>query len=151
MDVLYQICGRKQERAVTPSYIYIHSQSSLFTGVRFLENPVNTELFHLHLHYACMPLLNTKIINESHENKEAASPCWSPSVTLCGRRLEIFRLLRVAMTSREVPMNGKKWVTLYFVRKSELADWLYWATNTHVKCNAVWRYAVVVNKTFIFK
>jgi hypothetical protein len=91
----------------------------------FLENPVNmenanTELFHLHLHYAWMPLLITKIIkNESCENKEAASPCWSPSATLRCRRLEIVCLLRMAVNSREVPGNGKKWVTLYFTRMSE--------------------------------
>jgi hypothetical protein len=56
-----------------------------------------------------MPLLSTKIIkNESRENKEAASPCWSPSATLRGRRLEIFCLLRMAVNSREVHVNGKK-------------------------------------------
>ena len=94
----------------------------------FVENPVNMEnanmeLFYLHLHYAWMPLLITKIIkNESCENKEAAFPCWSPSATLCGRRLEIFRLLCMVVNSRELPVNGKKWVTLYFVRMSEPAN-----------------------------
>jgi hypothetical protein len=66
-----------------------------------------------------MPLLITKNIKTSRENKEAACPCSSPSVTLCGRRLKIFCLLRVAVNSCEVPVNGKKWVTLYFVRMSE--------------------------------
>jgi hypothetical protein len=81
----------------------------------------NTKLFHLH--YAFMPLLITKPIkNESHENKEAACPCSSPSATLCGNRLEIFCLLRVAVNSREVPVNGKNWITLYFVRMSEPAN-----------------------------
>ena len=119
------------------NYIAVYSQSSLFVGVRFLENTVNTEnagTFHLHLHYAWMPLLITKIIkNESRENKEAASPCWSPSSTLHSRRLKIVCLLRMAVNSREVPVNGKKWVTLYFARMSEPAntahadskDWLY--------------------------
>jgi hypothetical protein len=87
-----------------------------------MENE-NTELFHLHLHYAWMPLLITKIIkNESHKNKEAASPCCSPSAMLRGRRLEIFCLLRMAVNSCEVPVNGKKWVTLYFMRMSEPAN-----------------------------
>jgi hypothetical protein len=59
-----------------------------------------------------MPFLTTEIINnESRENKEAASPCWSPSATLRGRRLEIFCLL--------LPVKGQKWVTLYFARMSE--------------------------------
>jgi hypothetical protein len=80
----------------------------------------NTELFHLHLHYAWMPISITKIIiNESRENKEAASPCWSPSAILRDRRLEIFCLLLMAVNSCEVPVNGKKWDTLYFVRMSE--------------------------------
>jgi hypothetical protein len=57
--------------------------------------------------------------NQKPQNKEAASPCWSPTVTLRGRRLEIFCLLLMAMNSREVPVNGKKWVTLYFARMSE--------------------------------
>jgi hypothetical protein len=62
-----------------------------------------------------MPILVTKIIkNESREKKEAAPPCWSPSATLRGRRLEIFCLLLMAVNTREVPVNGKKWVTLYF-------------------------------------
>jgi hypothetical protein len=70
-----------------------------------------------------MPLLITKIIkNESRENKEAASPCWSPSVTLRGRRLVIFGLLRMAVNSCEVPVNVKNWVTLYFARMSEPAN-----------------------------
>jgi hypothetical protein len=65
-----------------------------------------------------MPLLITKIIkNESRENKEAA--CWSPSATLHGSHLKIFCLLHMAVNSREVPANGKKWVTLYFARMSE--------------------------------
>jgi hypothetical protein len=47
----------------------MYSQSSLFAGVRFLENPVNmenanTELFHLHSLYAWMPLLITKMIKK---------------------------------------------------------------------------------------
>ena len=77
------------------------------------------ELFHLHFHYAWMPILITKIIkNESHENKEAASPCWNPSAMLRGRRLEILCLLRVAMNSREVPVNGKKMgYTLFHVNE----------------------------------
>jgi hypothetical protein len=33
---------------------------------------------------------------------------------LRGRRLKIFCLLRMAVKSREMPVNGKKWVTLYF-------------------------------------
>ena len=96
--------------------------------VRFLENPVNTEKanterFHLHSHYAWMALLITKIIkNESRENKEATSPCWSPSATLRGRRLKIFCLLLMAVNSRKVAVNGKKWVTLYFARISEPAN-----------------------------
>jgi hypothetical protein len=62
-----------------------------------------------------MPLLITKIIkNKNRENKAAASPCWSPYATLRGRRLEIFRLLLKAVNNRKVPVNGKKWVTLYF-------------------------------------
>jgi hypothetical protein len=70
-----------------------------------------------------MPLLITKIIkNESRESKEAASPCWSPSAMLHGRRLKLFRLLRMAVNSRKVPVNGKKWVTLYFARMSAHAD-----------------------------
>jgi hypothetical protein len=70
-----------------------------------------------------MPLLITKIIkNESRENKEAASPCWSPTVTLRGRRVEIFCLLLTAANSYEVPMNGKKCVTLYFTRMCEPAN-----------------------------
>jgi hypothetical protein len=49
------------------------------------------------------------IINyESRENKEAASPCWSPSATLHFRRLKHFGLLRMAVNSHEVPVNGKK-------------------------------------------
>jgi hypothetical protein len=28
----------------------------------------------------------------------------------------------MAMNGRKVPMNGKKWVTLYFVRMSELLN-----------------------------
>jgi hypothetical protein len=60
-----------------------------------------------------MPLLITKIIkNESRENKEAA--CWSPSAMLRGSRLEIFCLLLIAVNIREVPVDGKRWVTLYF-------------------------------------
>jgi hypothetical protein len=63
-----------------------------------------------------MPLLITEIIkNESHENKEAVSPCWSPSAMLRSRRLEMFCLLRMAM-------NGKTGVTLYFARMSEPAN-----------------------------
>jgi hypothetical protein len=70
-----------------------------------------------------MPLLITKIIkNESRKNKEAASPCWSPSATLRGRRLEIFCLLHMAVNSREVPMNGKRWVTFYSARMSKPAN-----------------------------
>jgi hypothetical protein len=95
--------------------VTLHTVSRRYSrGVRFLENAVNTEkanteLFHLHLHYAWMPLLITKIIkNESRENKEAASPCWSLSATLRGRRLEIFCLLLMVVNSREVPVNGKK-------------------------------------------
>jgi hypothetical protein len=89
---------------------------------------------HFHLHYAWMPLLITKIIkNEIQENKEPASPCWSPSAMLHGRCLEIFCLLRMAVNSCEVPVYGKKWVTLYFARMSaptntehaESEDWLY--------------------------
>ena len=77
-----------------------YSQSSLFAGVRFLENPMNTEnanteLFHLHFHYARMPILITKIIkNESCKNKEAASPCWSRSATLRGRHFAERRRMR---------------------------------------------------------
>jgi hypothetical protein len=55
-----------------------------------------------------MPLLITRIINESRENKEAASPCWSPSETLRGRRLGSFCLLLMAVKNRKVPVNGKK-------------------------------------------
>jgi hypothetical protein len=70
-----------------------------------------------------MPLLITKTIkNGSRENKEAACPCWSPSATLHGRRLKIFCLLLMAVNSRKVAVNGKKWVTLYFARMSEPAN-----------------------------
>jgi hypothetical protein len=70
-----------------------------------------------------MPLLITKIIkNESREKKEAAFPCWSPSATLRGRRLEIFRLLRMAVNSHEVTVNGKKWVKLYLARMGETVN-----------------------------
>jgi hypothetical protein len=41
---------------------------------------------------------------------------------LRGRRLEIFCLLRRAVNSREVSVNGKKWVTLYFAQMSEPAN-----------------------------
>jgi hypothetical protein len=50
--------------------------------------------------------------NESRENKEAASPCWSPSATLRRTRLEIFRLPRMAVDSREVPVVAKNGLKL---------------------------------------
>jgi hypothetical protein len=85
-----------------------------------MEN-INTELFHLHC--AWMPLLITKIIkHESHKNKEAAFPCWSTSATLRGRPVEIVCPPRMAVNSREVTVNGKKWITLYFARMSEPAN-----------------------------
>ena len=108
-----------------------YSQSSLFTGVRFLENPVNTELFHSHLHYVWMPLLITKIKNQSRENKEAASPCWRPSATLRSRRPEIFCLLRMAVNSRKVPANGKKMgYTLFCANERTRNTWI-----ARIDCN----------------
>jgi hypothetical protein len=90
-----------------------------------------------------MPLLIIKIIrNESRENKEAASPCWSQSVTLRGRSLKIVCLLHMAVNSREVPVNGKTWVTLYFEQMSE-------PTNTEHTDSEDCLYILIVQDTDI--
>jgi hypothetical protein len=59
--------------------------------------------------------------NEKPEPQEQGSSLslLEPICDTVRQASQTFCLLRMAVNSREVPVNGKKWVTLYFARMSE--------------------------------